>query len=171
MRFNGQTTRPSGRVFAFPRAAGFTLVELVVTILLMAILAATAMPRFFGAGAFHEMGYADAAAAAARYAQKLAMNSGCDTRFLLNAGGYALSQRAAGCSSGAFTRAVQRAGGGDWSNAAPAGVSIGSLDVYFDAQGQPFVTSSDTLVTAPVDGAVGTRTVRIEPYTGLVYLP
>lgn len=164
-------TRPRGRVFVLPGVAGFSVVELVVTLVILGILAATAMPRFVGVTAFEAMGFADAAASAARVAQKLAMGSGCDTRFVLDASGYSLWQRASSCQSGAFTRAIQRPGGGAWARNAPGGVGIVAADIYFDAQGRPHLTSSSALLSAATDFRVGSRSVRIEPVTGLVHLP
>lgn len=52
---------------------GFTLVELVATILLIGILVATVVPRFFGTHGFEERGFYDEAKAALRYAQKTAI--------------------------------------------------------------------------------------------------
>lgn len=54
-------------------AAGFTMVELVVTLALVGILAAIALPRFVGRSAFTEQGFSDEVRAALRYAQKLAI--------------------------------------------------------------------------------------------------
>ena len=58
---------------------GYTVVELVVVMVLMGILAANAMPHFFTASRFEEMGFADVTAAAIRQARGLAVASGCDT--------------------------------------------------------------------------------------------
>lgn len=55
------------------RAAGFTLVELVTVIVLIGILGAIGVSRFFDNTAFENRGYADQAKSIIRYAQKLAV--------------------------------------------------------------------------------------------------
>ena len=172
MRSNvvNNTTRPPGRVLFVRRAQlGYTIVELVVVMVLLGILAASAMPRFFAASRFEEMGFADSSAGALRFAQKLALSSGCDTGFSVGPAGYALWQRATACDVGAFTRAVMRPGGAAWEEAAPAGVSVGPLAVFFDAQGRPFDTATGEQLVAVASYTVGSRTLAIEPETGFVH--
>jgi MSHA pilin protein MshC len=166
-----RTKRPTGRVFAPGACAcrGYTLVELVVVMVLLGILAATAMPRFFGANRFEEMGFTDASIAAAGFAQKLARNSGCDTLFTIGDSGYAIYQRASDCTSGALTRSVRRPGGGDWAQTRPSNVSVTALQVYFDGSGRPFAAGSGNLLTAAASYTVGSRTVVIEAETGFVH--
>lgn len=160
--------RPKGRVFAFTR--GFSVIELVVTMVVLAILAATAMPRFVSVSAFETMGYADSLMSAARYAQKSAMNSGCDTRLVADGNGYALWLRATSCTAGGFTRPLPRPGAEQWQELAPSGLTLSSVDIYFDAEGSPYDTSSGALLSSANDITVGNRTLRIEPITGLVHL-
>lgn len=53
--------------------AGFTLVELVTTIVVLGIIAVVAFPRFAATNTFDSRGFYDRATATVRYAQKLAI--------------------------------------------------------------------------------------------------
>lgn len=61
----------AGRLRA--REVGFTTVELVVTLVIVGILAAIALPRFQDNTAFTQRGFSDEVRAALRFAQKLAI--------------------------------------------------------------------------------------------------
>jgi MSHA pilin protein MshC len=52
---------------------GFTLIELIVTLIMIGILAAVAAPRFFGTHGFEERGFHDEVLFALRFAQKAAV--------------------------------------------------------------------------------------------------
>lgn len=53
---------------------GFTLVELVVVIIVLGVVAVTALPRLTGANAFREAGFHAEVVSALRYAQKTAVS-------------------------------------------------------------------------------------------------
>lgn len=55
------------------KQAGFTIVELVLTMVIVGVLAAMALPRFFGTHGFEERGFYDEVLSAIRYAQKSAI--------------------------------------------------------------------------------------------------
>jgi MSHA pilin protein MshC len=56
------------------RHAGFTTVELVVTIVLIGVLAAIALPQLTGTSAYDQLGFTDRTLAILQYAQKSAIS-------------------------------------------------------------------------------------------------
>jgi len=145
---------------------GFTLAELVLVLVIIGVLATFAVPRFFTRQGFDARGFADQTASAIRYAQKLAVASGCEVQATITGAGYVLNQRLTNCTTGAFTRDVRHPGTGEttFTAAPPAGVSIAATvsPIVFNALGQ---ASSASTIT------VGGRTLQVVAETGLVYAP
>jgi MSHA pilin protein MshC len=151
-----------------PHKRGFTLVELIVTMVLIGVLAAVAIPRMFDATTFRSRGFYDEVVNAARYGQKLAVASGCDVELSITSGtgidgGFALHQRAGSCTAGAFSRVVLRpAASGSFAASAPSGVTLSTTatPIIFDslgrASGNFIVTVGDLNFTiAAESGYVG----------------
>ncbi|MEW6311518.1 MAG: prepilin-type N-terminal cleavage/methylation domain-containing protein [Pseudomonadota bacterium] len=141
---------------------GFTLVELIMTLVIIGFLAAVVGPRFFDREVFDERLFFEETVSAVRYAQKLALASGCLTQVSLGAGGYRL-RRAANCTSGGFSAEVQGPDGQTpFANTeVPAGVSVSTTNfpVVFDSQGRPSGAASAT---------IGAFTFSVTAETGLV---
>lgn len=148
---------------------GFTLVELIVVLFLVSVLAVVGLSRFTRQSAFSEWGFTEEVTTALRYAQKLAMASGCDTAVAISSGGYQLRQRA-GCKTGAFDVLVMLPGGtGDYAGMTPSGTTVSPLSLYFDPTGRPRNAGTGTLLTLVSSISIGAATILIEPETGYVY--
>lgn len=148
--------------------AGFTLTEAVMVIVIVVMLATVALPRFFEQSVYQQQLFYSKVLNAARYAQKYAFTTGCDVQFSVDASGYAATQRATGCTAGAFTLAVRdpadptRA----LSDAPPAGVALSMTTgpVVFKASG---LTGDSTTRTI----TVASRSFSILGTTGYVREP
>ena len=148
--------------------SGFSLVELLTVIILLGILGVVALGRFAQTDAFAARGFFDDTVAAVRFAQKLAVSSGCDVRVILTAGGYELRQ-SSGCTADDFTSPVSNPAdrGRNYLNTdMPDGFSLTAGTITFDARGIREGASSDFSLS---DGGTTYR-FRVHASTGLVEL-
>lgn len=152
-----------------PIENGFTLVELVTIILLMSIIAVVSFARLGDTSAFEDRGFYDGTTNALRYAQKLAVASGCEVQFTFTSNGYSLNQRQTDCTSGAFTRAVPD----PVNRNADYSITDTSLQISLTGQTLPFnvVFTADS----EIDGITGNQVVTVNGmnltlirFTGLV---
>ena len=152
---------------------GFTIVELVVVIVLIGTLGVVAGPRFFGTGGYDESFFRNDTLSAVRYAQKLAVATGCQVQVAFTANSYSLKlQDGTPCAGSIFTTDVRHPGTGaiGFSNTAPNGVSVSSdiSPLYFDALGRAMDTAenvTDATIT------VGALQVLVVGESGFVYAP
>lgn len=147
------------------RSAGFTVIELVTSIVIIGILSALALPRMFGNQVFSERGYIDELAFTLRYAQKIAIASECEVAVTIGAAGYVAMQRAAagnGCNpAGPWAVPVLRTDGSALSGAAPANVaSAPATIITFDSTGG--------VGAAPPQLSVGAFTLNVNALSGMV---
>jgi len=148
--------------------AGFTLVELVSTIVIIGILAAVVLPRFMGKTGFEERGLRDKTIAALRYAQKSAVaarRTVCANFSLSPASAtFSISSTygASDCSAGSLLQGpdgavLQISGGSQSYSSAPS-------SLIFDAAGRPGAAAS-----IGVSGLASTMNITVEAETGYVH--
>jgi len=151
---------------------GYTLTELVLVLVIAGVIAAFALPRFFDVQVFQQRGFFESALAAARFAQKHAVATGCNIRVQFSAAGFSLSANSslASCSATTFGSAVTNpAGGGNFGESAPPGITVSTADLYFDGAGRPRSPATGALLAAPVSVTIGVRTLRIERESGYAH--
>lgn len=147
---------------------GFTLIELIMTMVIVGILAIVVAPRFFDNNVFQSRGFADQIQATLRYAQKVAIAQRTTVCVVDTA--TEISLYAADCSTPLNLLAAQRCATDDLDyqhkRCAPAGVSITSApgNLSFTALGS---TPAQRIYT--VSGYATPITVEAE--TGYVHSP
>lgn len=147
---------------------GFTLIELALIIVVLGILASTALPRFFDLSGYQQRGFFDDTLNAIRYAQKLAIATGCNVQFSVTGNQFTLKRPSASdrslCTSTTasdFNQSVSRPGSGESSyQGSQAGISVSNITLYFNAQG---TASADATI------ALAGRQISVIRNTGFVY--
>jgi len=151
-------------------AAGFTLVELIIVIMLIGILAAVGSSRFFDTNTFSQRGLFNDTLAALRYAQKRSVATQCPVQVgIIPNSEYRLLQDA-DCNSATadFTQSVRNPGSGNvdyFNNTFTANkISLSSsANIVFNASGSS--VNGNILVQ------VGALPIRIVGDTGLICGP
>ena len=115
-------------------AAGFTLVELVIVVILLGILSAVAMPRIADTSAFSQMAFRDGLAATLRHAQKTAVSH--RRLACVQVGKQSVRMRIAPAHGGSCTQAVPGPDGKSEIAARDAGVEVAPTGtLYFQPNG------------------------------------
>lgn len=161
------------------RQRGFTMIELVVTMIIVGILALTVLPRFDALGGFDAAGYADQTKSLIRYAQKtaiaqrrwVAIDVGASLPTICSMTYSVYPTCSATCSGGT---SVALPGGAPSVPQASTTFDSGSSTVLcFDAVGRPFANGASTALAVAAtltikDGNDPFRTITVEAETGYV---
>ena len=146
--------------------AGFSLIELLTVVLLLGILGIVALGRLTDQNQVAARGFFDDTVNAVRFAQKLALSTGCDVRVITTASSYQLRQSST-CTADDFSNPVTNPAnrGNNYQNVdIPAGFSLTAGNITFDARGRREGATSDFNLS---DGST-TYTFRVHASTGLV---
>ena len=148
--------------------SGFTMIELVVTMLIIGIMAIVVVPRMNLLQGFDEIGYRDKVKATLEYARKSAVAQRRNVQVAINSSGLTVTRQTA-TPEGAGTVgwvALNLPGTSTNTFAAPSGVTLnpGTATIIFDPLGRPVTLSASSFT---VSGGAGTITIEAE--TGYVH--
>jgi MSHA pilin protein MshC len=150
------------------RCRGFTLGELVATIVIMGILAAVAVPRLMSSKGFASRGFYDEAQAVVRFAQKTAIAWRRSVTVCVLANEIrAISDNDCDAATPAFLK--HPTSGADLKATAPDGVTLSPVNFSFNAIGRPSGAITITL-TSTITGDPA-RQILVAAETGYVYHP
>ncbi|MDX1516204.1 MAG: GspH/FimT family pseudopilin [Woeseiaceae bacterium] len=150
--------------------SGYTIVEVVLVIVILAVLGTVAGPRFFDNASFDERTYYDELVSALRYAQKVAVASGCRVQVQIAAASYSASQQTGSlghCDAAdtSYPTPVRLSSGDPLAGNAPAGtLTSPALTLIYTPLGSTDLLANQALV-------VGSRTLVVQADSGLVVTP
>ena len=150
------------------RFTGFSIIELLVVILLLGILSVFALGRMFDGNQFAARGFFDDTVNAVRFAQKLAVSTGCDVQVQIDTNSYEL-RRSSSCTADDFTDMVKNPANrsNDYQNTdIPNGYSFSpnSTIITFNARG----VTGGANQTVTLSGGPDSFSFTVYGETGLV---
>jgi MSHA pilin protein MshC len=151
------------------RSVGFSLTELVVTIVLMGIIAAIALPRMISSKGFASRGFYDEAQAVVRFAQKTAI-AWRRTIVVCIAADNVSAISNSDCSSPTYVPPPVNPANPLKTSTAPDGVTLSSTPAgsfSFNGMGRPSAAATITLISTIANDPA--RVINVAAETGYVY--
>lgn len=152
-------------MYSANKASGFTLIELISVIVLLAALAIFVLPRFSSQSGFDSLSFHQELKTAIRFAHKLSIASGCEVQVSLTANTYALFYPDTNCKPpDAFgaNPIIHPIEAGNYAGTAVTGVTIAGFgNFFFNSLGVP--SASGTITVNP-----GGRQINVQALTGYV---
>lgn len=141
-----------------PRINGFTLIELITVIIIVAVIGIVGASKFFGQAAFKEAQVQQELLSALRYAQKIAIASQCPVLVNIGSSSYSLNY-ALPCSGNVKNPATQD----NYSETSlPATISSSSSTFSFDASGNISPSTGGSIT-------IGNFNITLEPISGFAH--
>lgn len=147
--------------------SGFSLIELLAVVILLGIIGVVALGRFGDDDAFAARGFFDDTVVAVRFAQKLAVSTGCDVRVVTTVAGYTLRQSTT-CTADDFANPVANPANranNYANNSMPSGFSLTAGTITFNSRGERETGGPAVFVLS--DGST-TYSFRVHAGSGLV---
>jgi len=146
------------------------MIELIMVIVVLGILSASASSLFSGRSAYDERFFYEDVLAGLRHAHKLAMSTGCGVEFDRTASGFTLKQDANcfSAAAGSYTLAIFKPGDSvGYTVGDSTAIWTSTVDpLIFSAEGQ--VTNTAGTIQTATTLTVGGRTITVDGQTGYV---
>ena len=152
-------------------AKGFSLVELIVTLLVVGILAVTVAPKMFAIQGFDARGFYDETMSILRYAQKTAIAQRRTVCVAFATNSATLTIASAASVTTCDTNLTGPNGVAPYSVTARNNVTYSTIPTSFnfDAKGRPIDAAGALVTISPIQVSGNTNAITIEAETGYVH--